>query len=909
MMDSRPLYNSRLTKTYLEYLKSHYPNIDIESVLKYAGITRHEVQDPAHWFTQMQVDRFQEILVGKTANPNIAREAGRFTVSSEGLGPARQQILGFMKPMPVYLFMEKLYPILSRGATIKSKKTGSNRVEIISIPTAEANEKPYQCDNRIGVFESLAKFFTDSFATVEHPFCLHRGDECCRYVVTWKKTPALIWKLLRNYSLLLGTLLSIGLYPILSFTVWSFSVITAVFLVMSFSFCAALHEKNELSRTIKKQGDAAKDLLDEMHIRHNNAMLVQEIGRTSSTILDVERLVRQVMNTMATHIDFDRGMILLANQDKSRLIFRTGYGYDSEKESILQKTEFNLTNPESKGVFVTAFREKKPFLINDITKIEKSLSPRSLYFAREMGVKALVCVPIVYEEESLGLLVVDNLVSKRPLAQSDMSFLSGIASQTAISIINARTFQKIQVSEIKYRELVENANSIIMRRDIDGKITFFNEFAQQFFGYTESEIIGKNVCGTILPQTVSTQRELDALIASFQTAPDRPVVNESENILRSGEQVWIAWTYKPIFMKRGKFKEILCIGNDITELKRSEIDKRELEIQLIRAQKMEAIGTLAGGVAHDLNNILSGIVSYPELLLMDIPADSPLKNPLLTIQKSGMKAATIVQDLLTMARRGVAFTDVVNLNHIVSDYLKSPEHEKLMLCHSKIQIETHIEINLLNIFGSSIHLSKTLMNLVYNAAEASPDGGKIIITTCNQYIDKPVRKYESVREGDYVKLTVSDSGTGIPQKDIGRIFEPFYSNKIMGRSGTGLGLAIIWGTVKDHNGYIDVKSTEGKGTQITLYFPVTRQSLSGHEPPLSDQEFMGNGESILVVDDVDDQRDIATEVLKKLNYVVTSVSSGEDALIYLRAHTVDLLVLDMIMEPGMDGLETYKKIT
>jgi CheY-like chemotaxis protein len=305
---------------------------------------------------------------------------------------------------------------------------------------------------------------------------------------------------------------------------------------------------------------------------------------------------------------------------------------------------------------------------------------------------------------------------------------------------------------------------------------------------------------------------------------------------------------------------------------------------------------------------LSGIVSYPELLLMDIPADSTLKNPLLTIQKSGMKAATIVQDLLTLARRGVAFTDVVNLNHIVSDYLKSPENEKLMRLHSNIQIETHLENSLLNILGSTVHLSKSIMNLVYNAAEASPEGGKIIITTSNCYIDKPLRKYESVSEGDYVKLTVSDSGTGISENDIGRIFEPFYSNKIMGRSGTGLGLAIIWGTVKDHNGYIDVQSTKGKGTQFTLYFPVTRQSLSGQDSFLSTQQVMGNGESILVIDDIDDQRDIATEMLKKLNYNVTSVPSGEDALAYLKTHTADLLVLDMIMDPGMDGLETYKKI-
>ncbi|MBE9593412.1 MAG: hypothetical protein IMF19_08010, partial [Proteobacteria bacterium] len=157
---------------------------------------------------------------------------------------------------------------------------------------------------------------------------------------------------------------------------------------------------------------------------------------------------------------------------------------------------------------------------------------------------------------------------------------------------------------------------------------------------------------------------------------------------------------------------------------------------------MEVIGTLAGGVAHDLNNILSGLVSYPELLLLEIPEDSSLRNPILTIQKSGEKAVAIVQDLLTLARRGVAVKEVVNFNHIISEYLKSPEHERLMSFHPEVHVETGLEKDLLNILGSSVHLSKTVMNLVSNAAEAMPDGREILISTENRYIDRPIRGYD-----------------------------------------------------------------------------------------------------------------------------------------------------------------------
>ncbi|MCK5420050.1 MAG: response regulator, partial [Desulfobacterales bacterium] len=381
-----------------------------------------------------------------------------------------------------------------------------------------------------------------------------------------------------------------------------------------------------------------------------------------------------------------------------------------------------------------------------------------------------------------------------------------------------------------------------------------------------------------------------------QKDPDRLRVNENETQRRNGQKVWIAWTYKPIFNEEGIFKEILCVGIDITEHKLADLEKKDLQAQLQRAQKMEAIGTLAGGVAHDLNNILSGIVSYPELLLMELDESSPLRKPILTIQKSGEKAAAIVQDLLTLARRGVAATEVVNLNSIVSEYLLSPEHEKLQIDHPDVRVVRNLEANLLNILGSPVHLSKTIMNLVSNAAEAMLDGGKLVIRSENRHEDKPKNAFDDIGKGDYVTLTIEDTGIGMAAEDIERVFEPFYTKKSMGRSGTGLGMAVVWGTVKDHRGYIDIKSEEGKGTAITLYFPVTRQELIKEVNLVSLEEIKGRGESILVVDDVKEQRQIASEMLKKLGYGVTTVASGEEAVNHIHHHSADLIVLDMIMD-------------
>jgi CheY-like chemotaxis protein len=333
-----------------------------------------------------------------------------------------------------------------------------------------------------------------------------------------------------------------------------------------------------------------------------------------------------------------------------------------------------------------------------------------------------------------------------------------------------------------------------------------------------------------------------------------------------------------------------------------------MEERLRRAEKMEALGTLAGGVAHDLNNILSGIVSYPDLILMELPEESPLRDAIVTIRQSGQRAAAVVQDLLTLARRGVVSTEVLNLNEVISDYLKTPEQEQIRVYQPKVRFNTQLEQDLLPIKGSQVHLSKTVMNLLLNAAEAMPGGGTVTITTMVQYLDRPVKGYDEVREGDYAVLMVADTGTGISAQDRGRIFEPFYTKKVMGRTGTGLGLAVVWGTVKDHNGYIDVQSEEGKGTTFSLYFPVAREALTGNQPPVLREDYQGKGETILVVDDVKELRDLAVAMLTKLNYQVASVSGGEEAVEYMKTRQADLLVLDMIMDPGIDGLETYRRI-
>ena len=468
----------------------------------------------------------------------------------------------------------------------------------------------------------------------------------------------------------------------------------------------------------------------------------------------------------------------------------------------------------------------------------------------------------------------------------------------------ARAQEVLKESEEKYRTLIDNIQDGVFLIEKE-RFLFVNEAMARIAGYSVSELIGMNISNIVAPE------DADMVVARYhqRQAGERVASSYELRLLhKDGLRRIFAKVHVGIINYQGR---VLTIGTikDITERKLAQKEQREMAEKLQRSKKMEALGTLAGGVAHDLNNILSGIVSYPELILLDLPSDSPLKGPIETIQKSGQRAAAIVQDLLTLARRGVATMVAVDLNQIVSEYLNSPEFAKLCSFHPSVTVDTHLTDDLLTISGSPVHLLKTLMNLVSNAAEAMSEGGTISICTENQYVDRSLNTFDEVAKGDYAVLTVRDTGVGISRRDIQQIFEPFYTKKVMGRSGTGLGMAVVWGTVKDHSGYIDVKSVEGEGTTLTLYFPIFRGQATVSTKPSSIETLVGDGQHILVVDDVPEQRDIASAILQRLGYRVVTVPSGETAVDYIRGHAVDLVVLDMIMDPGIDGLETYRRMS
>ncbi len=467
MQDTRineeiPLYNSRVIDTYIKLIKRKYSHVNISELLRYAKMEPYEVADQGHWFSQEQIDHFYEKLVQVTGNINIAREAGRYAASPEALGVMRQYVLGMIGPVMLYELIGKISKNLTRSSVYNSRKISSNKIEIVVMQNEGVVEKPFQCENRFGFFEAISLVFDYKKPRIEHPECMFNGEDACRYLISWENPFSAIWKKTRNYTALFLFCVCLAAFfymPIMTLTaLFPISMLIAIL----FNSISERIEKTELKASLNNLRDSTDELMQQININYNNALMTNEIGRTISGQTNTEEILSNVIHISKKRLDYDRGLILLANPERTRLMFRAGFGYTDDQRELLEKTSFHLDRPDSKGAFVVSFRGQKPLLINDINEIEEELSNRSLAFAKQLGTKSFLCSPIIAERESIGILAVDNLKSKKPLVESDLSLLMGIASVLGISIRNA---ELMAARERQFRSILSTLAASIDARD------------------------------------------------------------------------------------------------------------------------------------------------------------------------------------------------------------------------------------------------------------------------------------------------------------------------------------------------------------------------------------------------------------------------------------------------------------
>ncbi len=766
--ERKPLYGSRGIDIYLKLIRRRYSHVDIDSLLEYAGMKLYQVTDEGHMFSQRQINLFYEKLVEMTGNPPIAREAGRFASSPEALGTMRRSLLGLIGPDRFCELIGKYANKISKSSRYESRKLGPTTVEITVTPHAGTREEPFQCENRMGYWDALTSLYNLNPPEVEHPECLFRGGRCCRYIISWKNSPVSILKTVRNYIAAFLVLACIVAPPLIPLAAPSISPLLSLTVLYTFSTTLMLLinwylkrlEVDNLLDIIDSLRTSSDELMEQVEINYENSLLINEIGQSLANQADPEGIFSEVIRVLHRHLDYDRVLVMLANPGRTRLHFQAGFGYNEEQLELLRKISFHLDNPASRGIFSVAFLDKKPQLLNDFDDIIDNLSPRSLKFARIMAVKSLICCPIMYENESLGILAVDNIVSKRPLQQRDLNLLMGISMQ---------------------------------------------------------------------------------------------------------------------------------IGSRLHNIK--------LESHIRQIQKMEAVGNLAGGIAHDLNNILTTILGYSQMLSMKIEKDAPLWSLADNIHHAGLKAADLTQQLLAFSRKQVLEMKVTNPNIIVDDMARMLRR----LIGEDIELKIALSDKTGNILADAGQIGQVLMNLIVNARDAMPHGGTVTIETEPVYIDRYlVAKHPYLKEGYYALLTVTDTGNGMSPELLDKIFDPFFTTKGPGK-GTGLGLATVYGIVKQHDGYINVYSEIDHGTSFKIYLPKVAGEIEMHnarEPVI----MRGGSESILVVDDEESIRSLITDTLRPLGYTVFQAASGTEALKLFNEGglQVDLVLSDVIM-PGMNG--------
>ena len=458
---------------------------------------------------------------------------------------------------------------------------------------------------------------------------------------------------------------------------------------------------------------------------------------------------------------------------------------------------------------------------------------------------------------------------------------------------SAYIYEALRKSQERYRELVEHANSIILRWNKNGVITFFNEYAQKFFGYSESEIIGQHVVGTIVPANESTGRDLRPLMDDICKHPEEHHYVVNENITRNGERVWVAWTNKLLKDKRGETVGVLSIGTDITK-------QRMLEEELRQAQKMQAIGELAGGIAHDFNNMIHGITGYAEAI-QQIAYDDRIAVYTSHILTTAQHAAELTKQLLTFARKGHYQLTECNTHEIIRDVSAMLKRT----IDRRIDIQQQLNASCPHVMGDPAQLKSALLNLGINAKDAMPQGGLLQFTTGNITIDNPatISDFE-IEAGQYLLINISDSGTGMPAEVRRRIFEPFFTTKESGR-GAGLGLAAVYGTTHLHKGAIRCRSSEGEGSSFDLYLPIIKDCAKSTQTKVktsADKQKL----RIMVVDDEAIVRSYSKTLFEMHGHEVTTFATAEEAISFYRNNfeTVDLVLLDMIM-PRMDGQQLF----
>jgi PAS domain S-box-containing protein len=639
-------------------------------------------------------------------------------------------------------------------------------------------------------------------------------------------------------------------------------------------------------------------LLVEAQRRRAEAEALAEIMSAGAIDRDPDRVIAMICDRACQLIGADYAGIVLVEADGSR-VWRGMSGNRTET----WRTPVPLRTDRSRA---------RRLPIDRVSVIHRSEddaddSGARMQVHRAEGGRTLLSVPISHGTTQVGALVLGWRSEVEP-SDAQIQFAETLANYAALIVDNMRTRARerdaareararaaeLAVSEERLRTLYEALSCGVMVKDREGRVIHVNAAAEEIVGYRFEAMRGRTTDelweatsedGSPLPS--------EGRASALAVRTGHPVRKFAACITRpDGEQRWLHVDSVPVYGPDGELIQVVSSFIDITE-------RKLMEERLLRAQRLETAGRIAGQVAHDFNNLLAPLVGYPELIKMRLPPDHPALAFCDAMVEGARQIASINEDLLTLGRRGQFDYAPIDLNAVAR---AAVEREGQLPSTLSVQLE--LASDLLPLSGSAPQLQRALVNLLTNAREAMGDVGTLTIRTGNAYVDQPIGHYARVGIGEYVTLAVEDTGPGIRPEVGDRIFDAFFTTKVIGRRrGSGLGLSVVEAIVEDHGGHVDYESEPGKGTRFTLYFPPSRESVTDGTPG----QVRGGDETVLIVDDDVAARELTRELLTALGYTALTAMSGEEALAMLKRQPADLLILDMVMPDGIDGTETYRR--
>lgn len=605
---------------------------------------------------------------------------------------------------------------------------------------------------------------------------------------------------------------------------------------------------------------------------------VNHVAAAVGAALDLDDLLEKVYQEVAAIFRADSLFIALYDQAAGELDFRLLVDGGLRNPPVRQPLGVGLTS-----WVITADR---PLLIRDMEREGHAL-PAPFLWGTMKPPASWLGVPMHVGQRLLGVICVQSY-TPGAYDEEDKQLLCTLADQVAVAVERARLYETLHDSEEKYRALFEQANDAVLLLTLDGRILEGNRRLGELLGYEPAELLQRSVDELLPPEVrmrYSHTREGTDLGRTGMRV-------ETWLLRRDGSRVAVELSTS--MLEVGGQKMVLVLIRDITE-------RQQLEEQLRQTQKMEAIGTLAGGLAHDFNNLLTGIVGYASLVQQDLPPDSQGYADVGAIIEAATRASDLTKQLLTVARMGPPGEMAPrNLNAIVLEVYRLLERT----IDKAIVIELRLAEGLPLVHGDAGQLHQLLLNLCLNARDAMPRGGRMSIETAWTQMSAEAGAVLGVAAGDYVVLSVSDTGVGIEAEVRARLFEPFFTTKEQGR---GLGLAMVYGIVRAHQGGIQVESAPGQGSTFRVYLPA--HSANERVSVRESVELIGGSETVLVVDDEDSVRDVLQRILERGGYHVLLARDGQEAEEIFRQHAdeIDLVILDMVM-PRIGGKQTYERL-